>query len=116
MNPDSNPRWLEAKLTPDFDPTVLDKQPKPDGGPAFPHDRVDQLPSGLGGHHFTEKHYTVSGMSLRDYFAGQALTGVIDKDLFMDSMTAQECDLQIHNATVLAYRLSDAMIAYRDKR
>tara|TARA_R110000764_G_scaffold14369_1_gene40950 strand:- start:675 stop:890 length:216 start_codon:yes stop_codon:yes gene_type:complete len=62
-----------------------------DGGPAFP--RTD----GVGA-------YEQDGMSLRDYFAGQALTG-----LMMRRLTC--CDSLI---TEWSYRMADAMIEARE--
>lgn len=55
---------MPDRTTP-FDPTALDRPPRDDGGPAFP------LPSG----EFLGEDRT-TGMSLRDYFAGQAMTAV----------------------------------------
>ncbi len=72
-----------------------------DGGPAFPGERIvwdapnhpsreiDRIP--------------VSGMSLRDYFAGQALAGL----MFMESENTF-----IHDATN-CYKMADAMIKAR---
>lgn len=64
-----------------------------DGGPAFP-ETIAITPSGdvYPGYH---------GMTLRDWFAGQALAG----------MVARECDA----APVYAYFLADAMLAERAK-
>ncbi|SLK04001.1 hypothetical protein [Novosphingobium mathurense] len=68
----------------------------PENPPAFPH----ELPSGG----------SVSGMSLRDWFAGQALGG----------MLASEGDQSgyYHDAAFSAqraYSLADAMLAERDR-
>ena len=63
-----------------------------DGGPAFAHGNPEQ-----GGH---------PGLSLRDWFAGQALAGIIEADgaqFFRDS--------EAHAR--LAYAHADAMIAAR---
>ena len=71
----------------------------PDGGPAFPTDGESQIgPS----------NWHVEGMSLRDYFAGQALAGL---------MAMPSLDLKANNAQLagVAYSLADAMIAERDK-
>lgn len=81
------------------------------GGPAFPtqlHDNpayVQVFPS--------------EGMSLRDWFAGQALIGLIMRgDWFMihDPVTDGE-EAKRHDAqgSAMAYRVADAMIAARDK-
>ena len=60
---------------------------KPDGGPAFPQDE-------FGG---------VKGMSLRDYFAGQALTRATS-----NGWPAKEI-------ASWAYEIADAMLAEREK-
>ena len=65
-----------------------------DGGPAFPVS--DQ------GTHGT------FGMSLRDWFAGQALAGMFAADT-ADSVILTE------EKTVFAYAAADAMLAERDK-
>ena len=70
---------------------------KPDGGPAFPAgtDKMcdeDGFMLGLG-------------MSLRDYFAGQALANMICQPVEDDGF---------HDVADNAYRLADAMIAARD--
>jgi len=62
---------------------------KPDGGPAYPH-----IPT-CG---------SVEGMSLRDYFAGQALAGYLAK-----------WETGADGAAVAAYRVADAMIAFREQ-
>ena len=48
-----------------------------DGGPAFPGERKHQI----GNDHDGKPVYSIAqypGMSLRDWFAGHALTGVLD--------------------------------------
>jgi hypothetical protein len=54
-----------------------------------------------------DKHgYQWEGMSLRDYFAGQALVGIITSD----------CShrMAVEPRAELAYRIADAMIAERE--
>jgi hypothetical protein len=64
-----------------------------DGGPAFPA----MLPGG---------NYCTPGMSLRDWFAGQALAGFFTLGNHMPNETiACQC-----------YGMADAMIAYRDQQ
>ena len=60
------------------------------GGPAFPI-----YPS--------ETLYAPSGMSLRDYFAGQALAGLVGAELSYEKL-AEVC-----------YRQADAFIEYRSQ-
>ena len=77
----------------------------PDGGPAFPTDGESEI----GPH-----NWHVEGMSLRDYFAGQALAGMLankrfhifgnDGDTLADEQAAQNADA-----------FADAMIAERAK-
>ena len=72
--------------------------PSNDGGPAFPQPDVYH-PSG-------QIQYGTPGMSLRDWFAGQALAGM------------WACSVVRGNARELAetaYRNADAMIAARQK-
>ncbi len=64
---------------------------KPDGGPAFP------LPD-----------YTRSGMTLQDWFAGEALQGLVANG-----------NVRLERLPVVArvaYEYADAMIAERNKR
>ena len=60
-----------------------------DGGPAFPQDS-DQ--------------YGPQGMSLRDWFAGQALANPYSRH-----------DTDHHKVAIYAYAVADAMLAARDK-
>lgn len=73
-----------------------------DGGPAFP--QTDLSNYGIGpGTSPDGARYEVYGMSLRDWFAGQALAGL----LAHASGEAPEC------APKMAYELADAMLAVR---
>ena len=64
------------------------------GGPAFPvYDDTHMYP-------------TSTGMTLRDWFAGQALAGLSIANLW---------DKQEDMITALAYRAADAMLAAREK-
>ena len=79
--------------------------PRDDGGPAFPvgcdSRYCDKLGEGLGG---------FPGMTLRDWFAGQALGGLLAGITGIDpSVTKGD-----HFAR-LAYGLADAMLAEREK-
>ena len=74
-------------------------QPKYDGGPAFPKpystdEHKDQCNTG-----FEEQ-----GMSLRDYFAGQALAGLLSDPHWPDAPHISQ----------LAYEFADAMVTARD--
>lgn len=85
---------------------------KPDGGPAFPEyaptrtyaddtDRVGRI-----------EHLPIQGMSLRDYFAGQALITCACSDNSRDEKQAAQYAREIARR---AYELADAMIAEREK-
>ncbi len=67
-----------------------------DGGPAFPR------PLGEGGGEWNDGQ---EGMSLRDYFAGHALAGLVG-----GLVRAKADDLAEQ-----AYELADALLAHRDK-
>lgn len=62
------------------------------GGPAFPH---------------SDSVLYQQGMSLRDYFAGQALEGIL-AEFFHHENEAQ-------SAAIRAYAMADAMLAERAK-
>ena len=73
----------------------------PDGGPAFP------VP--------TDVYHTNLGMSLRDWFAGQALNGIVQDCMFErlipDGGGKTETDL----AAERAYKMADAMLKARSQ-
>ena len=75
---------------------------KPDGGPAF---------AGAfrgGTQRYPEVGYC-SGMTLRDYFAGQAIAALITADLDKTGFAT------VHGVAADAYKVADAMIAERAK-
>jgi hypothetical protein len=88
---------------------------KPDGGPAFPCEAEVWLSNTEHPRWVTQN---VSGMSLRDYFAGQALAGLLARS----SIEVPHCgfcrpvgnDAGEHYADI-AYRYADAMLAEREK-
>lgn len=65
-----------------------------DGGPAYPNASV--------------KDGLHPGMTLRDYFAGQAMAGIGSREY---DHTPNKCDAMVSDAYILA----DAMIAERNK-
>lgn len=69
---------------------------KPDGGGAFPVD-IDQ-----------------SGMTLRDYFAGQALVGFCVPPILPEK--EHPVHLSVQTRAILAYALADAMITEGAKK
>lgn len=72
------------------------------GGPAFPRTGV-----GNAGHSYDVPPQ--DGMSLRDYFAGQALAGIIA------CPGAEPDDASREGCASLAYGFADAMLAEREK-
>ena len=70
-----------------------------DGGPAFPSAQLTR------------------GMSLRDYFAGQALTVVVNMAAWTPELAPRLAGHETveHKFAFNAYRLADAMIAEREK-
>ena len=71
-----------------------------DGGPAFPV--PDSMPGdGQGGH----------GMTLRDWFAGQALAGSIANGIGI----GDEDPITLKDFAEDAYRYADAMLKVRDE-
>ena len=70
-----------------------------DGGPAFPHMKRPRPDLGTG----VTETFTDGGMSLRDWFAGQALRARYGNG---SAMTAED-------AAHLAYQLADAMLEAR---
>ena len=73
---------------------------KNDGGPAFSRAAV------LNGSN--RWHGAQDGMSLRDWFAGQALAGIA-------SMSGADFSLSPQDEANWAYERADAMLAARDK-
>lgn len=74
---------------------------KEDGGPAFPHE-VPEDPNGHWSRH------SVPGMSLRDYFAAAALTGLLSAQADQSGITPLDISTD-------AFRIADAMLAARSK-
>ncbi len=71
-----------------------------DGGPAFPH-------TGF----INEYSNTELGMSLRDWFAGQALAGIVAKSPF--TIERAGTTLLVQQSVEGAYDYADAMLAER---
>lgn len=75
-----------------------------DGGPAFPH---PNLFYGDPGRPETKKA-AYPGMTLRDYFAGQIIMGLVSN--------AERLDLRIVEGAAKAYEIADAMLAVRERQ
>jgi len=54
----------------------------------------------------TKNNGYIPGMTLRDYFAGQALTGLLSNPNVL---------ITSENLTIRVYSIADAMLDYRDK-
>jgi len=77
---------------------------KENGGSAYPY-MYETSERFVGNSYRTVVHHG-EGMSMRDYFAGQALTGIIASDC-SDKMAVEP-------RAKLAYRIADAMLAERE--
>ena len=66
------------------------------GGPAFPA---------------TDANHEFAGMSLRDWFAGQAIPAI-----FADCIAARESNVGYANIAKRAYMVADAMLAERKNK
>jgi hypothetical protein len=78
-----------------------------DGGPAFPSGESYDTRDLMGGVSEHRKGPFYAGMTLRDYFAGQALAGITGAGV--------DAEGSWHPATAatLAYEIADAMLAAR---
>lgn len=66
------------------------------GGPAFPQMDPDSL------------HFNATGMTLRDWFAGKALAGIMASPTWGN--------VRAEDIVAAAYAIADAMIAKRDEK
>ena len=73
-----------------------------DGGPAFP---TEHLETGYE----TQPYMPHSGMSLRDWFAGMALCGIM-------STVPINAPFRSKEVARVAYRLANAMLAEKEQR
>lgn len=69
------------------------------GGPAFPAYEYDEE---------YERHFAKGGMTLRDYFAGKAMQGVLAGTLTPDAIWSQD------EVAETAYNMADAMLKARE--
>jgi hypothetical protein len=79
------------------------------GGPAFPQGAVTD--------HLGNTYPLFGGMSLRDWFAGQALAGMNASPALLEAVTSKEAGEGSHYERLCrhAYRQADAMLAERQK-
>jgi hypothetical protein len=82
-----------------MDPKAMTE--KPENPPAFPSTETF-----LDGTHYTNH----PGMTLRDYFAGQALAGICADYGWGDAFGPESAPL----TAITVYRLADAMLARRE--
>ncbi len=78
----------------------------PTGGPAFPHGPLGDTMHGEDGRVWHQYQASV-GMTLRDWFAGQALVGIL-----ADGAMVRKPPSDIAK---MAYVFADAMLAEREK-
>lgn len=88
------------------------------GGPAFPQPITDYRQ--YEGHKFTgfvaNDDALAGGMTLRDYFAGQAVGALITRMALIDIATQTRVSPNTRDEMVtFAYGLADAMLAEREK-
>lgn len=76
-----------------------------DGGPAFPVREADRFNPDNNETHTIEQHW---GMSLRDYFAGQALAGMLSRQTTVDEWPT------FTEFAKDAYRYANAMLKARE--
>lgn len=76
-----------------------------DGGPAFP--RAESYSDAYG----TRPIHSFAGMSLRDYFAGQVIAGVMAANPAIDPVPGKTL---LEVAAVAAYVVADAMLKARE--
>ena len=83
---------------------------KADGGAAFPVLRTGPKYTERGTP-YGEQIYSVGGMSLRDYFAGQALAGLLASYANPGANCAPTSDVAANES----YAYADAMLAERER-
>ena len=71
------------------------------GGPAFPFEYEDEI-----------AQYVSHGMTLRDYFAGKAMSGIL---AHLENHMERYLDLHDEDIAKFAYRQADAMLKARGK-
>ena len=84
------------------------------GGPAFPTKKVqrDSIERGFGTELF-DREIFYPGMSLRDWFAGKALTGLISEFAHPGYLGFGPDNIPV--TVSRAYQIADAMVAERER-
>lgn len=85
-----------------------------DGGPAFPCITWTNLNVGSGPASWVESKNP--GMSLRDWFAGQALSSAIQHELAVRSAQIAPVSFRYESVAASAYAMADAMLKARGER
>jgi hypothetical protein len=87
-----------------------------DGGPAFPQHKFESIPGGSGAGNWVN----TGGMTLRDWFAGQALAGILADDSLVSpemlKMFGSEGKTRGDIASVASYAYADAMLTAREAK
>lgn len=88
-----------------------------DGGPAFPEHHYFDLSRGLYGQHITASEVGCGGMSLRDYFAAAALTGILANHQLLERVDSESPHASTRlAASAYAFGVADAMLAARERK
>jgi len=82
-----------------------------DGGSAFPSETLSHYQDNAG--NMTPVFETKGGLSIRDYFAGQALCGLLATTIDWSEKNGKEKINKV--ISEMSYELADAMIAEREK-
>jgi hypothetical protein len=78
-----------------------------DGGPAFPVNELDHVTGNICAQHV--------GLSLRDYFAAKAMTGIVASDEW--HLDGQPADwVEVTDIALFSYQLADAMMKAREAK
>ena len=85
---------------------MAENKPIDDGGPAFP------LPTEVSQNHFGNPDGYL-GMSLRDWFAGQALAGLLANPDWSENEICHRTSDKSAVIVQVAYQAADAMLAAR---
>jgi hypothetical protein len=92
---------------------------KNDGGPAFPGQaesgKFGEFHSGHGAPVKFPIYENRPGMTLRDYFAGQALAGFLANSIRHATWNINDAHAYAEATAAQAYLQADAMLAERDK-
>jgi hypothetical protein len=74
--------------------------------------RAADVPPGIYAFPFKDDAQLCTGMTLRDWFAGQALAGLTTRD--MPPSMGDDLDKYMHAVAAVAYGHADAMLSARD--